>query len=103
MKRLVACGILTFGLLALPMLGTASAQNTGYETQHEMNQPRPNQNAGDQMRDQMRNETRKDADWGWLGLIGLGGLAGLLRRPQVDETTRQRASGYRTGEPLGSR
>jgi hypothetical protein len=34
-----------------------------------------------------------DFDWGWLGLLGLGGLAGLMRR---NDHTRRPGSGVTT-------
>lgn len=32
-------------------------------------------------------DTHRGFDWGWLGLLGLGGLAGLRRTPDVVRTT----------------
>ncbi len=95
MKKHIVRGILAFGLVAGPMLGVASAQqSTGYQGSQGMDTPHVNLNA---------DTNKKDTDWGWLGLIGLGGLAGLLRKPQQEDQIRQRTTGYRTGEPIGSR
>lgn len=32
-------------------------------------------------------DTHSGFNWGWLGLLGLGGLAGLRRTPDVTTTT----------------
>ncbi len=34
-------------------------------------------------RDDNRQEEKRDRDWGWLGLLGLGGLLGLMPRKRV--------------------
>jgi MYXO-CTERM domain-containing protein len=104
MKKHIVRGILALGLLAAPavLAGTASAdQATGYQGTQGTTQKMEGaaHDAQNRINEQM---PRKDTDWGWLGLIGLGGLAGLLRRPTEDTTVKQRGS-YRTGEPIGSR
>jgi MYXO-CTERM domain-containing protein len=102
MKKHIVRGILALGLLAAPAMlaGTASAdQATGYQ-----GTPEKMEGAARDAQNRIGNEMpRKDTDWGWLGLIGLGGLAGLLRRPTQEDTSMRQRSGYRTGEPIGSR
>ena len=103
MKKHIVRGILALGLLVAPatLAATASAdQATGYQATPERTQSTAHDAQG-----RGQNEApRRDTDWGWLGLIGLGGLAGLLKRPtqQDDASVRQR-TGYRAGEPIGSR
>jgi MYXO-CTERM domain-containing protein len=98
MQKRIAGGILALGLIAGPMAGMATAhQSTGYQGSQTV------ENAQREAQQRINNEMpKKDSDWGWLGLIGLGGLAGLLRRPHSDESVRQR-TGYRSSEPLSSR
>ena len=102
MKKHIARGILALGLLAAPamLVRTASAdQATGYQGTTDKMEGAA-RDAQNKINEQM---PRKDTDWGWLGLIGLGGLAGLLRRPTQDDASARQRTGYRTGEPIGSR
>ena len=113
MRRHLACGILALGLFAGPMAAVASAEPSGGSYQQDMKDTGRDmkdsaQNAAKDMDQRMGNAEKQldpnahGANWGWLGLLGLGGLAGLLRRPHQDETTRQR-TGYRASEPIGTR
>ena len=100
MKKHIVLGILALGLIGGPVLGSGAAaqESPGHEAAQGM------ENATHEAQQRINNEMmpNKDSNWGWLGLIGLGGLAGLLRRPHADESLRQR-TGYRPGEPLGGR
>lgn len=55
-------------------------------------------------RDDTRQEEKRERDWGWLGLLGLGGLLGLMPRkrvPVVHEVREQRD--VRQGVPVAER
>jgi MYXO-CTERM domain-containing protein len=110
MKRHLASGILALGLF-LAATGATAHVARAEPYQQDINQGMKDsqqgmKDAGQRLDDAHRavESTNKNSNWGWLGLIGLAGLAGLARRPQadLDERTRQR-TGYRAGEPLGSR
>lgn len=60
------------GLLVLALSGVASAQST---TSGSTAAPANNANASSAPRDDDRGH-----DWGWIGLLGLAGLGGLMRR-----------------------
>lgn len=90
MKRVIRAGLLGLGLAVLP-LGFASAQEpySGYEG-------RQDSSAG------TRTDVRGGGKpWGLFGLFGLAGLAGLARR--TEGSPERRTTGYRVGEPLGTR
>ena len=102
MKKHIARGILALGLLAAPatLVGTASAdQTTGYQGTTEKMEGAA-RDAQNKINEQM---PRKDTDWGWLGLIGLGGLAGLLRRRGKHEADVESYPTRRPGEPASVR
>jgi hypothetical protein len=90
--KLVGAGALSLSLSALPMVQSASAQDTTGRTGTTSDTtPRADVNSNDGF------------DWGWLGLIGLAGLAGLRGKKRDDnavrygepQTTRTGTGGYR--------
>jgi MYXO-CTERM domain-containing protein len=99
MKKHIVLGILALGLIGGPVVGGAAAAQESSANQGTQSMEGATREAQQRLNNEMPS---KDSNWGWLGLIGLGGLAGLLRRPHADESLRQR-TGYRTGEPLGGR
>lgn len=64
-SKLISLGVLSFSLAALPVMQSASAQDTtttpgGTTT--------------------TTTEPDRSPSWGWLGLLGLAGLAGLANK-----------------------
>lgn len=75
LSKLVSVGALSLGLSFLPVVNSASAQDT---TGTADTTP-----AADV-------ESNDGFDWGWLGLLGLIGLAGLAGKKHDDTATRYR-------------
>ncbi len=73
LSKVVGASVLSLSLAILPLSLPASAQ-----TSTESNQPTIDTTPFQETRDDNNN-------WGWLGLIGLIGLANLFRKPK--ETT----------------
>ncbi|NWF58659.1 MAG: WGxxGxxG-CTERM domain-containing protein [Fischerella sp.] len=76
LTKVVGAGIVTLGMIILPLTLPAQAQTTPTAPDTTTTTP----------------TTRYDDgfDWGWLGLLGLLGLAGLAGRKRNDEPTRYR-------------
>lgn len=78
LSKIVGAGILSLSLTILPLSLPASAQTS----------PEPNQtnveNEGPVLDTTPFQETKDDNNnWGWLGLIGLIGLANLFRKSKA--------------------
>lgn len=75
LSKVVSAGAIAASLAVLPLAIPAQAQtqNTAPDTTY-------NQRTGavDVI------ETNDDFDWGWLGLLGLGGLAGLIPKKRQE-------------------
>jgi len=66
-------GIVSHGVLLVALtIGSAFAQDAGNTTS----------NTSPDARTASSRDRDNDFNWGWLGLLGLGGLAGLMRRDQ---------------------
>jgi len=99
MKKLLLPGLFALGLAVVPMTGIASAQQSTMDQQRQQLEQRMNEQRSDTPGGMTTHINIPDAakgasNWGWLGLLGLGGLAGLLASPA--RTTR-RAPGRAPG------
>lgn len=91
MKKLLAATVLSFGLLlSLPAIdGQASAESvravntTAAGTMDGTNNN--NNNANNTTRAFATTDNNNNMDWGWIGLAGLLGLAGLRNRSRNPE------------------
>jgi MYXO-CTERM domain-containing protein len=71
--RLKTCAVALAAALSVPAFaqgtsGTGTAGSTGTTTSADTT---------------IRHETGRGFDWGWLGLLGLAGLLGRRRQPDV--------------------
>lgn len=97
LSKVIGAGIVAAGLTLLPASLPASAQNsttpnTNNNTSTTTTSPRS---------DTYSTDYNRDFDWGWLGLLGLGGLLGLLPRKREEQVrytapTSDRDPGVRT-------
>ncbi len=75
LTNVISAGIVATGLIVLPATLPASAQTTtsprGDANTTTTTSPRS---------DVYSTDYDRDFDWGWLGLLGLGGLFGLMPR-----------------------
>jgi hypothetical protein len=86
-SKIIKSGILAASLLLLPVAPSALAQ-TETTTEGPTVDTTPFQESEDE-----------PSNWGWLGLIGLVGLANLLRKPKTTQVQREpdvaSGTGYR--------
>ncbi|MGE5658659.1 MAG: WGxxGxxG family protein [Actinomycetota bacterium] len=79
LSKVIGAGVVAAGLIVLPATLPASAQTTttpdNNNTTTTTTSPRS---------DTYNTDYNRDFDWGWLGLLGLGGLFGLLPRKRED-------------------
>jgi hypothetical protein len=74
-SKIIKAGVLAAGLMLLPVAPSALAQT-------ENNNPTLDTTPLQESEDDANN-------WGWLGLIGLIGLANLFRKPKTTEVYRE--------------
>lgn len=81
--RASALGLSLFAFTAAPAF-TQSNDNgaAGANTNATTNREERRDERRDERRE-YRGDRDKDRDWGWLGLLGLGGLLGLMPRKRV--------------------
>ena len=79
LSKVIGAGVLAAGLTVLPAVLPASAQSNttpdNNNTTTTTTTPRS---------DTYSTDSNRDFDWGWLGLLGLGGLLGLLPRKREE-------------------
>jgi hypothetical protein len=85
LSKAVGAGVLSLSLAVLPLSLPASAQT---DTQSSPTTTQPSPTTEDTTKptfDTTPLQETKDAhnNWGWLGLIGLIGLANLFRKPKT--------------------
>ena len=81
LSKAIGTGIIAAGLAIAPAHMPASAQtNTAPGTNRTTTTTTPRS-------DVYNAETNRDFDWGWLGLLGLSGLFGLMPKKR-EETVR---------------
>lgn len=77
LSKAIGAGILAAGLAIVPASLPASAQtNTTPDTNSTTTTTTPSSD--------YRAEGDRDFDWGWLGLLGLSGLFGLMPRKRTE-------------------
>lgn len=88
LSKVVGAGVLTLSLAILPLSLPASAQTGGDSntTTEDTSKPTIDTTPFQETKDDHNN-------WGWLGLIGLIGLANLFRKPKEADAT-NRGSNY---------
>lgn len=79
LSKALGLGILSLGLAVLPVVNSASAQDTPTAPGGTTAPTAPTTTDVD---------NDNDSNWGWLGLLGLAGLAGLAGRKRHDEPVR---------------
>ncbi|WP_377475268.1 MAG: WGxxGxxG-CTERM domain-containing protein [Microcoleus anatoxicus] len=93
LSKVISAGIIAAGLAIVPANLPAAAQtNTAPGTNSTTTTTSPRS-------DVYRTESDRDFDWGWLGLLGLSGLFGLMPRKEtktVNYTTTDRDPSVRT-------
>lgn len=82
-KKIVGAGILALSLAVVPATLPAAAQNNS-------NAPALDTTPFQETKDDNNN-------WGWLGLVGLIGLANLFRKPKSQTVYREPDATSRTG------
>lgn len=84
LSKFVGVGIIALGVAVMPLNLPASAQTdtaAPSTTGDAMQSPATGDAMGnDRTADVAGEQGDRDFDWGWLGLLGLGGLAGLTKR-----------------------
>lgn len=91
--RVVRTGVLSLSLATLALAIPAAAQNNdspNTTTSTTTTRSETRDDRRDDGRDYRRDDRRDDdTDWGWLGLLGLGGLLGLMPRKREAHVVRQ--------------
>lgn len=78
LSKAIGAGIIAAGLAIVPANLPASAQtNTAPGTNNTTTTTTPRS-------DVYRADADRDFDWGWLGLLGLSGLFGLMPRNRTE-------------------
>lgn len=82
LSKAIGAGILAAGLAVVPANLPASAQtDTAPGTNSTTTTTTPRS-------DVYNTDADRDFDWGWLGLLGLSGLFGLMPRKREEENVR---------------
>jgi LPXTG-motif cell wall-anchored protein len=88
LSKFVGAGVLAASVAVVPFNLPASAQSN---TAPDTTTTAPRQEV-----DNTNYNNDNDFDWGWLGLLGLGGLAGLLGRKRHEDVHYREANDVRT-------
>lgn len=77
----LSAGVWGLTITLLLLVTSAQAQNNNNASAQQDNRTTTTQT--ETRRADNRQEEKPDRDWGWLGLLGLGGLLGLMPRKRV--------------------